>query len=949
MEGHFQPPSAIMTAALTKTFEVVQGMAKTCPSTDEDIRRRCTYCEEKGSYTCNGCEFARYCSRECQTKDWPIHGLLCSNLSQTTRPSINHVRAILFAADEMKPRFIWIEQFSENNYFFPIIDCWLAPYARYANMVVDMNVLLEEAGHGTAGHGLVMIGIHEQPLSDVPVNASILTFGKPGQMKTWFGNQIIVGRRPNQRRARGITLDDVNFRDFRHAVDLYQHHPLNLCVMNPERYAFPIMPGVIIHCDGALRRFGRFGLNSRVESVVLRRDRAKNSSVTEDLCIGLEKLGLRWAYRQHATHQEWLDVDIKSQALVNLPAKHTVYRMDERSGRFCLRPVRNAGTIVVFDHSGSAIDPTQIRAVNAFFQHISTPIDEITMASLKNEAARQRTEKKPHSRVMIQPTAEGFKKFRNQWKDDEESQESQPAAIESIQFRVRESVDETGGRVPSGGNACNTWRNDYSMNERERRGGSASARRLLSRASSPSTFCCKNPQNAVRALSTRLATRNFHGTSAPRTDGVFSGLTDGRPRLPWIEAFKQQQEGKVISSSHDRKPEERDMSPKKMSDSYHRIVLPLGRDPSLSDTYINSSGHIRLGTVLMDLDALSGVVVYKHTGPGVTTVTAALDRIAIAHPLTEICDLEYSGQVTYASGRSSVEVTCKVARARGEGEPSKSEDVLLTCTFTMVALDPETKRPTNIPRLVCETPEEEKTFQAGKAKALAKKETLKTSLLETDPNDAESALIHKIWLRQVAYHDPTNSLRQPGNVIAMSKTALSTASIMQPQYRNRHQTMIFGGFHLKQTFELAFCCAASFAHARPTFISADPCTFRNPVPVGSVLYLTATIVYTDPPIVGEDGNESSQRDPAAPLTRIHVRVDSKVRDVEHGQARPTGQFNYTFAVPKDVRVLPHTYQEFMMYVDARRRVQAGDAQDRQDHTAVDSRWFQNVKDANVTE
>lgn len=61
--------------------------------------------------------------------------------------------------------------------------------------------------------------------------------------------------------------------------------------------------------------------------------------------------------------------------------------------------------------------------------------------------------------------------------------------------------------------------------------------------------------------------------------------------------------------------------------------------------------------------------------------------------------------------------------------------------------------------------------------------------------------------------------------------------------------MIFGGFHLKQTFELAFCAAASFAHARPTFISADPCTFRNPVPVGSVLYLTATVAYTDPPLV----------------------------------------------------------------------------------------------------
>ncbi|OTA56595.1 Thioesterase/thiol ester dehydrase-isomerase [Hypoxylon sp. EC38] len=445
-----------------------------------------------------------------------------------------------------------------------------------------------------------------------------------------------------------------------------------------------------------------------------------------------------------------------------------------------------------------------------------------------------------------------------------------------------------------------------------------------------------------------LPRRCVHSTAPRHTDGVFRGLSDNRLPMPWIEAWRLQQEGKNVASDEARS-QERDLTPKKMSDSYHRVVLPLGRDPWLSDTYINSSGHIRLGTIFMDLDALSGIIVYKHTGPGVTTVTAALDRITIAHPLTEICDLEYSGQVTYASGRSSVEITCRVARARDEGEPSKPEDVLLTCTFTMVALDPTTKKPVNIPRLICSTPEEEKIFKAGEAKALAKKKNLKTSLLETEPNDPESALIHKIWLRQLAYHDPNNALRQPTNVIAMSRTQLSTASIMQPQYRNRHQTMIFGGFHLKQTFELAFCCAASFAHARPTFISADPCTFRNPVPVGSVLYLTATIVYTDPPILEEDGSEPKQKDPKNPATRLHVRVDSKVRDVEHGNAKPTGQFNYTFSVPKDVKVLPHTYQEYMMYIDARRRVRLGDVQDRLDHADSEIHKLQSVDNINLTE
>ncbi|KAI1329461.1 HotDog domain-containing protein [Xylariaceae sp. FL0255] len=472
----------------------------------------------------------------------------------------------------------------------------------------------------------------------------------------------------------------------------------------------------------------------------------------------------------------------------------------------------------------------------------------------------------------------------------------------------------------------------------------------------------------------RSSTRGLHTTAARQTDGVFRGLTDNRLATPWIEAFRQQQQQEQEQDRKAGKAEgeetgtKRDLSPKKMSDSYHRVVLPLGRDPWLSDTYINSSGHIRLGTIFMDLDALSGIIVYKHTGPGVTTVTAALDRITITHPLTEICDLEYSGQVTYASGHgSSIEITCKVARARSSDEgPSLPSDELLTCTFTMVALDPVTKKPTRVPGLQCSTPEEENLFRLGESRAKAKKSHRKTSLLSTVPDGSESALIHRIWQRQVSYHDPHTALRQPTNVVAMKSTALSTASIMQPQYRNRHQTMIFGGFHLKQTFELAFCCAASFAHARPTFISADPCTFRNPVPVGSVLYLNATVVYTDPDVLDEqeegnqeeDGKEKGKckedgdgngKEKKELLTRVHVRVDSKVRDVEHGQARPTGQFNYTFAVPRDVRVLPHTYQEFMMYIDARRRVKAGDDDDSATGAAKGRADLRRFEDVSVTE
>lgn len=100
----------------------------------------------------------------------------------------------------------------------------------------------------------------------------------------------------------------------------------------------------------------------------------------------------------------------------------------------------------------------------------------------------------------------------------------------------------------------------------------------------------------------------------------------------------------------------------------------------------------RLGTIFMDLDALSGVIAYKHTGESVTTVTAAVDRITINHPLKEICDLELSGQVTFATGRSSMKISLQVAKAPEDGHDVRKEDVLLTCAFTMVSLDPSTKK-----------------------------------------------------------------------------------------------------------------------------------------------------------------------------------------------------------------------------------------------------------------
>jgi acyl-coenzyme A thioesterase 9 len=84
-----------------------------------------------------------------------------------------------------------------------------------------------------------------------------------------------------------------------------------------------------------------------------------------------------------------------------------------------------------------------------------------------------------------------------------------------------------------------------------------------------------------------------------------------RVKMPWVDAFRQQQaEGKKLTEASGKPevPKDRDLTPKHMDDSYHAVVLPLAQDPWLLDTYLNSSGHIRLGTIFMDLDALSGII-----------------------------------------------------------------------------------------------------------------------------------------------------------------------------------------------------------------------------------------------------------------------------------------------------------------------------------------------------
>jgi acyl-coenzyme A thioesterase 9 len=289
----------------------------------------------------------------------------------------------------------------------------------------------------------------------------------------------------------------------------------------------------------------------------------------------------------------------------------------------------------------------------------------------------------------------------------------------------------------------------------------------------------RRPAGGVQRIQ-HVSRRSFHESVSCRTDGVYKKLTEMRVRTPWIEALRKSRETGSQSAAAASDPPKPDLTPKRMADSHFSFVLPLAQDPWLLDTYANSNGQLRTGSLLMDLDGLAGVVAYKHTGEGVSTVTAAVDRITIRNPLKEICDLEMGGQVSYATGRSSMEITLYIAKAPEKpGQSVKLEDVFMTCAFTMVALDPATKKPVNIAPLSVSTPAERALYNRGEENYKRKKLLRLENIMQKAPDAEESVLIHKMWTDSLAYDDVKNSTQQPSNMTPMSKTTIHTTQIMR--------------------------------------------------------------------------------------------------------------------------------------------------------------------------
>lgn len=471
---------------------------------------------------------------------------------------------------------------------------------------------------------------------------------------------------------------------------------------------------------------------------------------------------------------------------------------------------------------------------------------------------------------------------------------------------------------------------------------------------------------ATRASIRFNSSQNFHrpdsagsNDAADAADATATILADQNDiqRMPnkatWLQALherdRQLKEGKILDSYSYVSPVTTEVIEKTRDESFSYLTLPFKDDKWLCDSYINAQGRLRAGNLFQDLDALAGRIAYRHCSPAEpVNVTASVDRIYMVKKVDEISKFNFilAGSVTW-TGRSSMEITVRGYAFENELPENITEETLphdnifLSANFTFVARNPETHKSFAINRLLPVSESQWLDYRRAESRNNLKKLSARTVKV-IEPSTEETRLIHDMWK---ASKDFELLLEKPKNINFMANSEMTSTLFMQPQYRNRHSYMVFGGYLLKQSFELAYCASAEFSSAGPRFVSLDSTTFKQPVPVGSILSMKATVVYTEH--LHEDYSDIDSDSPfnfqlpaknklspgsdgflSEPGTLIQVKVDTSIKKIDDPETKEAGSFIYSFFVAKDSHgpnhpgycsVIPQTYSEMMEYVEGRRR------------------------------
>ncbi|KAH8283878.1 hypothetical protein KR054_004240, partial [Drosophila jambulina] len=371
-------------------------------------------------------------------------------------------------------------------------------------------------------------------------------------------------------------------------------------------------------------------------------------------------------------------------------------------------------------------------------------------------------------------------------------------------------------------------------------------------------------------------------------------------------------------------PKVEELPSRAMQDSFSSAIIPLSTDRLMQDKYMNYYGHVRMGRLMEDMDLFAGRMnlqvnhqsilkqsplawcCHRHLSvpnlpEGVylpyTFVTILVDNIDFAgKPTLGTQDIRLSGHVSWV-GSSSLEVVVWLEQViDGEINPVTRALFLMGArNATNTAAAPVNPiEPAN---------EQEQVILAGGAERKRQRQDLTRRTGQFQPTDEEIVIISELHERTSSRDTlELNKRILPKNCHWMGDSFQTSTTTSFPEHRNHHNR-VFGGYLMRKAMEISWAAVFLYSKSRPFLKQISHIAFQKPVPVDSLIKMTAYVVYTW-------------------RNYLQIRTVCDVIDKDTGNQVTTNTFNFTFAVADDVvvpEVLPRSFHETIWYTDGRRR------------------------------
>ena len=373
-----------------------------------------------------------------------------------------------------------------------------------------------------------------------------------------------------------------------------------------------------------------------------------------------------------------------------------------------------------------------------------------------------------------------------------------------------------------------------------------------------------------------------------------------------------------------------------------QFIIPFDKEIRFRKKYeLLDTNHIRHGKLMEILDYLSALSVYRYNNvlPKLklaTMVTASIDSFSLKKHIDLTKSLLINSYPTW-TGDSSIEIRLDIYNGISNQIQNREQDYtndglesnenfLGSCSFVYVARNAlnynEKKKifPLNLLDMT-DSAEKTKAFlrqEIGYENKKIRMLNANKSLFHSPPTQEESALLHQ----QFVYYKSNKNLLLSQTTLGIDKNLCTVSNIKE--YTNKFKTIletkieksilmhsqnmnvnghIFGGYIMRQAFELGYVCVYMHSNNEsPSVISVDSVTFHKPVIVGSVAQFNSYVSF-----VHEE------------LAHVCVEVTNHIRNMAPVL---TTTINITYKTKnKSAMVFPTTYECGVKYLEAKRIIE----------------------------